>query len=67
MVHLKSFVWDIYNHYLTQTLKNSSKVVNMRTCVMVVAFEVITEKGRPNIFIFEEGLKKGLTTSPTWK
>ena len=50
-----------------EILKDSSKVKNMRICGMVIAFEVITDKERPNIFIFEEGLKKGLATSPTWE
>ena len=47
-----------------EILKDSSKVVNMRICGMVVAFEVITDKERPNIFIFEEGLKRGLLLRP---
>ena len=47
-----------------EILKDSSKVVNMRICGMVIAFEVITDKERPNIFIFEEGLKRGLLLRP---
>lgn len=47
-----------------EILKDSSKVVNMRICGMVIAFEVITDRERPNIFIFEEGLKRGLLLRP---
>lgn len=47
-----------------EILKDSSKVKNMRICGMVIAFEVITDKERPNIFIFEEGLKRGLLLRP---
>lgn len=47
-----------------EILKDSSKVVNMRICGMVIAFDVITDKERPNIFIFEEGLKRGLLLRP---
>ncbi|WP_304149167.1 adenosylmethionine--8-amino-7-oxononanoate transaminase [Helicobacter bilis] len=47
-----------------EILKDSSKVKNMRICGMVVAFDVITDKERPNIFIFEEGLKRGLLLRP---
>lgn len=47
-----------------EILKDSSKVKNMRICGMVAAFDVITEKERPNIFIFEEGLKRGLLLRP---
>ena len=36
----------------------------MRICGMVIAFDVITDKERPNIFIFEEGLKRGLLLRP---
>ncbi len=45
-------------------LQDSNKVTNMRICGMVVAFEVITSKERPNIFIFQEGLKRGLLLRP---
>lgn len=47
-----------------EILKDSSKVINMRICGMVIAFEVVTQKNRPNIFIFEEGLKRGLLLRP---
>lgn len=47
-----------------EILKDSSKVKNMRICGMVIAFEVITDKERPNIFIFEESLKRGLLLRP---
>lgn len=47
-----------------EILKDSSKVKNMRICGMVIAFEVITDRERPNIFIFEEGLKRGLLLRP---
>lgn len=47
-----------------EILKDSSKVVNMRICGMVIAFDVITDKERPNILIFEEGLKRGLLLRP---
>lgn len=47
-----------------EILKDSSKVKNMRICGMVIAFDVITDKERPNIFIFEEGLKRGLLLRP---
>lgn len=47
-----------------EILKDSSKVKNMRICGMVIAFEVIADKERPNIFIFEEGLKRGLLLRP---
>lgn len=45
-------------------LKDSNKVANMRICGMVLAFEVITTKERPNLFIFQEGIKRGLLLRP---
>ncbi|TLD84930.1 adenosylmethionine--8-amino-7-oxononanoate transaminase [Helicobacter trogontum] len=47
-----------------EVLRESHRVMNMRICGMVVAFEVMTEKERPNILIFEEGLKRGLLLRP---
>ena len=45
-------------------LQDSNKVKNMRICGMVLAFEVITSKKRPNLFIFQEALKRGLLLRP---
>ena len=45
-------------------LQDSNKVANMRICGMVLAFEVITKKERPNLFIFQEGLKRGILLRP---
>lgn len=45
-------------------LQDFANVANLRICGMILAFEVITKMERPNLFIFQECLKRGLLLRP---
>lgn len=56
---LSRFMWQQFS-----ALTDSPKVANLRICGMVLAFEVQTQRERVNLFIFQEGLKRGLLLRP---
>ncbi|RDU66729.1 adenosylmethionine--8-amino-7-oxononanoate transaminase [Helicobacter didelphidarum] len=48
-----------------ERLKESDKVANMRQCGMILAFDIVrTKRKRAGLFVFMEGLKKGLLLRP---